>query len=482
VAEGDNKPSTMDEITRREFLQTSLLGAGAASVLLLGLLGYQARRRGERLPELMGPLNPVLDETTGIPLLLLPEGFRYCTFSWAGETLHDGRPVPGLADGMGVVRQQGDIITLVRNHELRGSSGAIGPSGQSYDVTGGGTTTLLFDAKEERLTDSWVSLSGTLANCAGGVTPWGTWLSCEEAVYSPALRHLPVPTRQYFWDLGKAQREHGFVFEVPAEGMASPQPVSAMGQFYHEAVAIDARSGMAYQTEDAAPRAGFYRYIPSVPGQLAAGGKLQMMKVADGMDMRNRLKLLEKLPVSWVDIDRPQQGFSRGNRDGDGVVRQGLAAGGSAFIGLEGCAFYQDRIFFTSKQGGKANAGYVFVYDPEQEWLSLTYESPAHDSFSGPDNIVVSPRGSLVICEDRVNRHRTAQSLAGLTASGELFRFCQVNPALDARFSGYDLGKTVRNSEWAGVTFSQDGHWLFCNLYNPGLTLAITGPWQPGLI
>jgi len=472
----------MDQISRRDFLQSTALGAGAVSLGLLGFLGYQGTRKGRALPHLMGPLQPVADATSGIPLILLPEGFRYRTFSWANETLDDGRPVPGLADGMGVVQQQGPVITLVRNHELRGSSGAIGPPERSYDVTGGGTTTLRFDTNGERLIDSWVSLSGTLANCAGGVTPWGTWLSCEEGVYSPALRHLPVPTRQYFWDISQARQEHGFVFEVPAEGMASPQPITAMGQFYHEAVAIDVRSGIAYQTEDAAPRAGFYRYIPSRPGELAAGGKLQMMNVADGRDMRDGVPPLQKLPVSWVDIDEPQQGFSRGNRDGDGVVRQGLSAGGSAFVGLEGCAVFEDRVFFTSKQGGKANSGYVFVYDPEQEWLSLVYESPAHDYFSGPDNIVMSPRGSLVICEDRVNRDRAAQSLAGLTADGELFRFCQVNPALNGSYGGHDLRKTVRNSEWAGVTFSQDGQWLFCNLYNPGLTLAITGPWQQGLI
>jgi len=472
----------LDSISRRELLQTTLLGVGTVSAGLLGFLSYRGTRLGEKLPELMGPLLPTVDETSGLPLLLLPEGFKYRTFSWAGESLHDGRPVPGLADGMGVVRQQGSRITLVRNHELRGSSGAIGAVEDSYDITGGGTTTLVFDTSEERLIDSWVSLSGTLSNCAGGVTPWGTWLSCEEGVFSPALRHLPVPTRQYFWDIAQAQREHGFVFEVPAEGVAEPTPILPLGQFYHEAVAIDPRSGISYMTEDTGPRAGFYRYIPEQPGHLAAGGKLQMMNVDGGRDMRDRVVLHQTLPVTWVDIDEPQRGFTRGNREGDGVVRQGLAAGGSAFIGLEGCAVHRERVYFTSKLGGRADAGYVFGYDPEQELITLLFESPGNNFFSGPDNIVMSPRGSLVICEDRVNRYRTAQSLAGLTADGTLFRFCQINRQLDATYLGHKLHKTLRNSEWAGVTFSQDGQWLFCNLYDPGATVAITGPWQQGLI
>ena len=186
--------------------------------------------------------------------------------------------------------------------------------------------------------------------------------------------------------------------------------------------------------------------------------------------------------MSWVDIDDPGRGFTGNSREGDGVVSQGLAAGGSAFIGLEGCTHDSGRIYFTSKLGGKANAGYVFAYDPGQERLSLLFESPGHDYFSGPDNIVVSPRGSLVICEDRVNSNRFAQSLAGLTAAGELFRFCRVNPKIGGSFAGHHLRGTIGNSEWAGVTFSRDGQWLFCNLYEPGVTVAITGPWREGLI
>lgn len=472
----------MGGTSRRDFLAAGLLAAGSLSMGLYAFARHQTARPSAQIPESMGPLAVVRDEATGLPLLRLPPGFRYRSFSWAGSALHDGHPVPASADGMGVVRQQGSRVTLVRNHELQGSSGAIGDPAMAYDNTPGGTTTLVFDTSREELVDSWVSLGGTLYNCAGGVTPWGTWLSCEEAPHSPALRRLPKPKKQLFWDIDGARREHGFVFEVPADGVARPEPIRAMGQFYHEAVAIDPDSGTAWMTEDNGPAAGFYRYLPYQPGSLRAGGQLQMMRVEQRPDMTDYLVLGAEMDVAWVDIPDPERGFTAGNRNGDGVVSQGLAAGGSKFVALEGCTFAEGRVWFTSKLGGRAMAGYVLEYDPSREKIRMVYESPGHRQFSGPDNIVLSPRGSLVICEDRLHLDRDGQAVAGLTRDGEFFRFCQVNPALSDSHLGHDLAATALRSEWAGATFSQDGEWLFLNLYSPGLTVAITGPWRDGYL
>jgi secreted PhoX family phosphatase len=255
-----------------------------------------------------------------------------------------------------------------------------------------------------------------------------------------------------------------------------------MGQFYHEAVAFDPASGYAYLTEDNGPNAGFYRFLPQQPGRLQAGGRLQMMRVDLRPDMTDYLILGQEMDVGWVDIPDPTQGFTPGNRHGDGVATQGLAAGASRFVALEGCCFADGLVYFTSKLGGRAMAGYVLAYDPAREKLWMVYESMGHDEFSGPDNIVLSPRGGLVVCEDRLTLFREAQMVGILTPFGEFLRFCQVNPALRGTYGGHDLASTLLSSEWAGATFSRDGNWLFLNLYDPGVTIAITGPWQQGYI
>src|SRR3546814_2570640 len=117
-----------------------------------------------------------------------------------------------------------------------------------------------------------LSLAGTAINCAGGVTPWGSWLSCEEA----------------FLD---SDKPHGYVFEVPASarGMVDPLPLKALGRFRHEAAAVDPRTGIVYLTEDRDDGL-FYRLLPERKGRLAAGGRFQVLAFSErerGRDARN---------------------------------------------------------------------------------------------------------------------------------------------------------------------------------------------------
>lgn len=470
----------MGRTDRRRFLKQGVVVAGG---LGLGLTAWSRWAKHNSPPvthPALGPLAAVEDQATGLPLLRLPQGFRYRSFAWAGETLADGYVSPGACDGMGVVDDKNGIVTLVRNHELRGSAGPIGDPDKAWDVTGGGTSTLKFDTRTERLVDSRISLAGTLNNCAGGVTPWGTWLSCEEAPFTPVYRHLGGDLKQKMWRLKNARKSHGYVFEVHPEGESAPQPILPMGQFYHEATAIDPETGVVYMTEDTAPYAGFYRYVPDLPGQLKAGGKLQMLKADGHKELIDTVVLNKPMRFSWVDIADPGQGHTPGTHDGAGVVTQGVAAGGTAFIALEGCIHHQGSIYFTSKAGGRAGAGQVFRLDIAQDTLELIFEATKRDSFTGPDNIVVSPKGCLMICEDRLGLFTEAQYIAGLNEQGSLFAFCQINPDLEGAFGGHNLRKTALGSEWAGICFSADGQWMFVNLYNPGATIAITGPWQKG--
>lgn len=468
----------MTRSSRRDFVKHSLVAAGGLGLGLAAWSRYARQGVPPGTHHAMGPLLPVNDKTTGLPLLKLPQGFRYQSFAWAGEVLSDGFPGPGSCDGMGVVGDEDDVVTLIRNHELRGSSGPIGDPQKAWDITGAGTTTLKFNTCTERLVDSSISLNGTLNNCAGGVTPWGTWLSCEEAPVTPELMHHGIEYRQKFWQLKNARKSHGYVFEVDPEGESNPQPIVQMGQFYHEAAAVDPASGAVYMTEDRHPSAGLYRYLPSVPGDLHAGGKLQMLKVEGHRQLTGSVPLNQPMVIDWVDITRPEQGHTAGTHDGAGVVNQGLAAGATAFVSLEGCSYYEESIYFTSKSGGKAGAGQIFRLNLANATLVLIFEATDRNGFSGPDNIVVSPHGKLMICEDRLGLFVKGQYIAGLSNNDGLFAFCQTNSEVHGAYAGYDLRETLLRSEWAGVCFSANGEWMFANLYNPGVTFAITGPWQ----
>ena len=460
-------------VSRRQLLRGAGLGLGAALVGLgpMGRLLAAAADRSRRVPG-YGPLRPVRDLNTGLPLLELPDGFSYTTFGWTGEPLPDGRPCPRKHDGMGVVAAEGDVAVLVRNHEVTTApGGSFAPAEGTYDPDcAGGTVTLRFDTRTGKLVSMQPSLSGTLTNCAGGVTPWGTWLSCEEIVLAAGQ---VVPISNDYTHVMK--RAHGFAFEVPARGLGNPEPILALGQMKHEAATVDPGTGIVYLTEDASPEAGFYRMLPKRAGELHRGGRLQMLRALGAPDLRTGRRVGERFKVEWVEIEDPTAGV---DAEGGmfGLVRAGKAGGASVFTRLEGIIAGEGRIWFTSTDGGDARCGQLWALHPGESVLELVYESPDPAELDYPDNIVLSPRGGLVICEDS---SQPVQRLYGRTADGGLFEFCRNAVVLDGvnGFSG-----DFRGEEWAGACFSPDGRWLFANVYNPGFTVAITGPWKHGLI
>ena len=451
-------------LSRRSLLQLGGLAALSLSPLGRAFATAAAQVESGRRAAGYGPLQPVNDLNTGLPLLQLPEGFSYRSFGWAGEAFSEGEGVlPGAADGMGIVQAEGDVLTLIRNHEVVGLGGSFGPESCHYDAPcGGGAVTLRYDRAAGKLLSVRGSLSGTLQNCAGGITPWNSWLSCEEIV-TPASHSGTYKGTEF-----KLHKAHGFVFEVPTAGVSDARPLTALGQFRHEAAVVDPKDGVVYLTEDHRP-AGFYRVLPTTPGRLIDGGRLQMLRAKSQPDLRSGLRTGQRFEADWVDIENPEAGWVESGGM-DGVLRQGRAQGGSLFTRLEGLFVGDDEVFFTATDGGDAGCGQVFRFIPSSQTLELFYESPAAAVLDYPDNLCLGPNGLVVLCEDS---KQPVQRLYGLDRQGGLFELARNNTQLDNV-----LGHSgdFRGAEWAGACFSADGRTLFANVYTPGFTVAITGP------
>lgn len=440
---------------RRDFAK------GLTALAFAGLAGCAMRSR-----PVSADGSPLVPDPAGV--LDLPPGYSYRVISRAGDAMDDGHVVGDRADGMGCFALGKGRVALVRNHELQARHHDKGPFGArpvalAYDRSDdgralpGGTSTLIYDLRSGRVEAQYQSLAGTIRNCSGGVTPWGSWLTCEEDVTRAG---------------NGVARDHGWVFEVPAahKGLVDPVPLTAMGRFNHEAAAVDPATGIVYLTEDRDDSL-FYRFLPNSPGQLAAGGRLQALAfVEPGLDdSRNwdgvTLPRGTSRPVRWIDLT--------GTESPDDDLRlRGHAAGAARFARGEGVHFGSNAIYFCCTSGGAAKLGQVFRYRPSPAEgqpgersspgvLQNFVESDDPAMFNFGDNLTVAPNGHLVVCEDQysliVDNH-----LRGVTPAGDL----------------YTLAQCRMQTELAGACFSPDGSTLFVNLYSPAMTLAISGPWN----
>lgn len=438
---------------RRDFIKTGLLATG-----FLGLqraLGDNAVSLG-RLCEGYGPL---VKDPAGI--MDLPEGFSYRVISRRGNEMSDGFVVPGHPDGMAAFEGKDGRVVLIRNHELNLGASAWAPLANAksypegvpcYDegtpeelAMAGGTTTLVYNPEIGAVEKEFLSLVGTDRNCAGGPTPWGSWISCEEPEFLTEGRGAL----------------HGWCFEVPAdaEGVVDPQPLKEMGRFRHEAVAVDPATGVVFLTEDRHDGL-FYRFVPKKKGDLLAGGQLQALafKGKKRSDSRNwRQKSLpegKKVAVEWVDLDDVEA-------PKDDLRLRGARVGGTVFARGEGCWWGEGEVWFCCTNGGSRRRGQLFRFRPDGNGgeLELFLEPSESDLLTNGDNLTIAKNGDVVIAEDRAD---AACSLHGVTAKGELYTLAT---------------NRLNSSELAGVCFSPDGETMFVNIQNPGLTLAIKGDW-----
>jgi secreted PhoX family phosphatase len=414
-------------------------------------------------------------------ILDLPAGFEYRVIARMGEEMADGLLVPAEADGMAAFAGENGRLNLVCNHENSPGRQDRGPFGSKlerldripreyvYDdgrgtTPGtGGTTTIIYDPVTGDKELQFLSLAGTEYNCSGGATPWGSWLSCEEAFSNPGRRiESAVPVQR--------SKRHGYVFEVSAlaDGCTVPIPLKDMGRFEHEAAAVDPASGVVFLTEDR-HRSLFYRYLPDVPGQLHKGGRLQALAIVDkdGFDTRNwdtnsPMPANEWMSVVWVDLHDV-------DADKNDLRLRGHDHGAARFARGEGLCVADGSVFITCTIGGPDRLGQIFEYrvspfeggdgeTKEPGQIRLIAESTRDSVLRHADNITMSPWGDLLVCEDTAGHC----GLVGLKPDGTQY---------------YIADNSYTDSELAGVCFSPDGKTMFLNIQVQGLTLAINGPW-----
>lgn len=452
-------------LNRRQF------NKGLLAAALSGLATYLHASDRSILNRLMGQnraYGALISDPKG--MLDLPAGFSYRIISQINERMDDGLSVPDRADGMGCFALDKERVVLVRNHELSPPKDTTTLSNETRSLTAkafdstadgyplpGGTSHIIYNLKTGKVEKQFMSLLGTIRNCSGGVTPWGSWLTCEESVANASDT------------IGK---NHGYVFEVPAlaEDLVEPIALKEMGRFNHEAACIDPKTGIVYLTEDRGDSL-FYRFIPKQPGKLGLGGKLQALAIANSkqFDTRNwetlSIHLNSDLACTWIDLENVDS-------TKDDLRVRGFNNGAALFARGEGIHFDNGEMYFCCTNGGEQLLGQIMRYRPSEfegtpleskqpATLSLFLESADKASFNFGDNITVAPNGHLLVCEDQysaiVNNH-----IKGIQPNGEI----------------YDFAKVHWQTEPAGVCFSPDGTTLFVNLYSPTATLAIQGPWS----
>ncbi|KAB1143079.1 DUF839 domain-containing protein [Streptomyces luteolifulvus] len=478
-------------LTRRDFAtKSAITGAGVALAGSVGALATAPQALASTDTDSLGEgeaaahggvgYGPLISDPNGI--LALPAGFKYRIVTYSGRTtLESGEITPSNHDGTAAFDGPRGTTLLVNNHELRGPRANWKypvplTEGLVYDPAAAGGCTVV-EVRPDGQVAEWVGIAGTSTNCAGGRTAWGTWLTCEENSDKAGVNGMT--------------KDHGYVFEVdPRDRRANqnPKPLKFFGRYDHEAVVIDPRRGHAYLTEDAgSPNGLLFRWTPPQGFEHGRGklrtladdaGVLQAFKCFDSGgqfvdDLSRATKIGTVYGVDWVDVpDRDAKTTA--------VRKQFTAGQVTRARKLEGMWWGDGGAYIVSSfartESPVQHDGAVWFYDPKRRTLTLKVllgvnpdpaDPSADGAFDGPDNITVSPYGGLVIAEDGEG----IQHLFGATDSGRTYPIArnELNTGTE---------EEPEYSEFAGVTFSCDGRTLFASIQDPGIMLAITGPWK----
>ncbi|MGB5702477.1 MAG: alkaline phosphatase PhoX [Polyangiales bacterium] len=397
------KPKPIIDPTRRDFLRKSFAGMGwimAGTTLSRCSSDGDAGMTMSNLANL-GPLQDP-DENG----LRLPAGFTSRIVARSGMPVGSSDYVWHNAPDGGAVFTTGDGGWIyVSNSE-------------TFPQLGGGASALRFSADGE-IVDAYRILSGTTLNCAGGGTPWGTWLSCEETPVGLVWECDPLGER---------------------DGVARP----AMGSFEHEAAAIDEANQHAYLTEDVGD-GRFYRFVYDAPEDLSAG-ELQVAEVlGDGPEGM----------VEWLPIPDPSAA--------DEETRYQVAAS-TAFDGGEGIWVQEGLVYFATKGDNR-----VWTYDTATSMLTILYDAATSSTpiLTGVDNLTVTPAGDVVVGEDGGD-----MQIVSVTAEGSVVPLVQVTGQDGSEITGPAFGPSLQRLYFSSQR-GPDGPDL---IGMSGITYEVSGP------
>lgn len=396
---------------RRKFLQQGLVASG---VLAIGPALWSSTSHGgspraakplamknmvSNIPNLRDTLEEVVVENDPATRMMLPRGFTVRQVARTGQ-----RPLAtsdyvwhGMPDGGATFPTEDGGWIYVSNAEIN-------------VWRQGGVGALRFNAEGEVI-DAYSICDGTTNNCAGGPTPWGTWLTCEEI-------------------------DEGLVYECDPTGRQLAIPAPAMGIFKHEAAAVDPVGRCIYLTEDV-PDGNFYRFVPK---HYPSGGRADLSKgrlevaVVEGNDP------LQTRSVRWVEVPNPIPRLS-GAAERRELPTRKQVPGAELFNGGEGCWYHQGIVYFTTKGDNR-----VWAVDTVANTLDLVYDQKTQAAFSPAladvDNVTVSAGGDILVAED-----------------GAEMRLVVVG----ADVKPFELVNVVgqRKSEICGPAFSPDGSRLY---------------------